>query len=267
MMRHAAPLLGVALLVGGCSDFLTRLSEVGGPPKMTRTADLTKDPNYPNAKVPMPAPEMVAVQANSLWRPGGRQFFKDQRAHAVGDVLTILINVNDVANEMNNTSITRNGNEGMQVPAMFGLQNVVPHVLPHVSSSNLVNTGSSNSNITLGQIQRNEQVTTSLAGVITQVLPNANMVVVARQQMRVNGEMRELVGDNLFLATAASGNATLGVPQSPGYGTVQQGFIETSNVNVVSEITDLITAQRAYEMNSKVITAGDQMMSTLTNLR
>jgi flagellar L-ring protein precursor FlgH len=193
MMRHTALLLGAVLLLGGCSDFLTRLSEVGGPPKMTRTADLTKDPNYPNARVPMPVPEMVAVQANSLWRPGGRQFFKDQRAHAVGDVLTILINVNDVANEMNNTSITRNGNEGMQVPAMFGLQNVIPHALPHVSSSNLVNTGSSNSNITLGQIQRNEQVTTSLAGVITQVLPNANMVVVARQQMRVNGEMRELV--------------------------------------------------------------------------
>lgn len=192
-MRRTAPLIGVVLLLGGCSDFLTRLSEVGGPPKMTRTADLTKDPNYPNAKVPMPAPEMVAVQANSLWRPGGRQFFKDQRAHAVGDVLTILINVNDVANEMNNTSITRNGNEGMQVPNMFGLENVIPRVLPHVSSSNLVNTGSSNANITLGQIQRNEQVTTSLAGVITQVLPNANMVVVARQQMRVNGEMRELV--------------------------------------------------------------------------
>jgi flagellar basal-body rod protein FlgG len=74
-------------------------------------------------------------------------------------------------------------------------------------------------------------------------------------------------GDNLFLATSASGNATLGIPQAPGFGLVEQGFIETSNVNVVSEITDLITAQRAYEMNSKVITAGDQMMSTLTNLR
>ncbi len=74
-------------------------------------------------------------------------------------------------------------------------------------------------------------------------------------------------GDNLFLATAAAGNATTAAPQSQGYGSVQQGFIETSNVNVVSEITDLITAQRAYEMNSKVITAGDQMMSTLTNLR
>ena len=74
-------------------------------------------------------------------------------------------------------------------------------------------------------------------------------------------------GDNLYLATSASGTATPGTPNSPGLGTVQQGFIETSNVNVVSEITDLITAQRAYEMNSKVITAGDQMMSTLTNLR
>jgi flagellar basal-body rod protein FlgG len=74
-------------------------------------------------------------------------------------------------------------------------------------------------------------------------------------------------GDNLFIATSASGSATSGNPGTNGIGSVQQGFIETSNVNVVSEITDLITAQRAYEMNSKVITAGDQMMSTLTNLR
>jgi flagellar basal-body rod protein FlgG len=73
-------------------------------------------------------------------------------------------------------------------------------------------------------------------------------------------------GDNLFLQTAASGNPVTGTPASPGFGTVQQGFIETSNVNVVTEITDLITAQRAYEMNSRVITASDEMMSTLTNL-
>ncbi|MCC6718594.1 MAG: flagellar basal-body rod protein FlgG, partial [Acetobacteraceae bacterium] len=60
-------------------------------------------------------------------------------------------------------------------------------------------------------------------------------------------------GDNLFLATTASGNAITGTPASPGFGSVLQGFVETSNVNVVSEITNLITAQRAYEMNSKVI--------------
>jgi flagellar basal-body rod protein FlgG len=74
-------------------------------------------------------------------------------------------------------------------------------------------------------------------------------------------------GDNLLLQTTASGNPVTGTPASPGFGSVLQGFVETSNVNVVSEITNLITAQRAYEMNSKVITTSDQMLSTLTNLR
>lgn len=74
-------------------------------------------------------------------------------------------------------------------------------------------------------------------------------------------------GDNLFLQSAASGNPVTGTPGSPGFGTVLQGFVESSNVNVVTEITNLITAQRAYEMNSKVITTADQMLSTLTNLR
>jgi flagellar basal-body rod protein FlgG len=74
-------------------------------------------------------------------------------------------------------------------------------------------------------------------------------------------------GDNLFLQSAASGNPVTGTPASPGFGKVLQGFVETSNVNVVAEITNLITAQRAYEMNSRVITASDEMLSTLTNLK
>src|ERR1700761_5041046 len=74
-------------------------------------------------------------------------------------------------------------------------------------------------------------------------------------------------GGNLFLQTAASGAPVTGNPGTAGFGSVEQGFIETSNVNVVSEITNLITAQRAYEMNSKVITSSDEMLSTLTNLR
>ncbi|MEQ8442031.1 MAG: flagellar basal-body rod protein FlgG [Alphaproteobacteria bacterium] len=75
------------------------------------------------------------------------------------------------------------------------------------------------------------------------------------------------VGDNLYLETPASGAATTAAPGTNGFGSIQQGFLETSNVNVVEEITNLITAQRAYEMNSKVIETSDQMMSTLTNLR
>jgi flagellar basal-body rod protein FlgG len=74
-------------------------------------------------------------------------------------------------------------------------------------------------------------------------------------------------GDNLFLQSAASGNVVQGNPGSPGFGSILQGFVEGSNVNVVTEVSDLITAQRAYEMNSRVITASDQMLSTLSQLR
>jgi flagellar basal-body rod protein FlgG len=77
----------------------------------------------------------------------------------------------------------------------------------------------------------------------------------------------EDTGDNLLLETTASGNPVVGTPGQNGFGTLQQGFLETANVNVVSEITNLITAQRAYEMNSKVIQTSDEMMSTLSQMR
>ncbi|MCB9958552.1 MAG: flagellar basal-body rod protein FlgG [Rhodospirillaceae bacterium] len=77
----------------------------------------------------------------------------------------------------------------------------------------------------------------------------------------------EAIGNNLFLETPASGDAVTGTPQSDGFGYIEQGMLETSNVNIVSEITNLISAQRAYEMNSKVITTTDEMMRTTTSLR
>jgi flagellar basal-body rod protein FlgG len=77
----------------------------------------------------------------------------------------------------------------------------------------------------------------------------------------------EAIGDNMFLETPASGPASTGVAGSAGFGTLLQGFLETSNVNPVNEITSLITAQRAYEMNSKVIQASDEMLSVTSNLR
>lgn len=75
------------------------------------------------------------------------------------------------------------------------------------------------------------------------------------------------LGNNLFMNTPASGDAVSGVAGRSGFGTVLQGFLETSNVNTVSEITNLITAQRAYEMNSKVIAASDEMLNTLNQMR
>ncbi len=74
-------------------------------------------------------------------------------------------------------------------------------------------------------------------------------------------------GNNLLTETPASGTPVVGNPGSTAFGTIQQGFLETSNVNIVSQITDLISAQRAYEMNSKVIQTSDQMMSTLSQIQ
>lgn len=83
----------------------------------------------------------------------------------------------------------------------------------------------------------------------------------------VNAAGLDAIGDNLFLETPASGAANRGQPGDVGFGTLQQGFLEISNVNAVSEISSLITAQRAYEMNSKVITTTDEMLRSTTNLR
>lgn len=77
----------------------------------------------------------------------------------------------------------------------------------------------------------------------------------------------EAIGNNLLLETPASGTPSTGTPGSPGFGTLQQSFLETSNVNAVQEITALITAQRAYEMNSKVISTSDEMLQATSTLR
>jgi len=77
----------------------------------------------------------------------------------------------------------------------------------------------------------------------------------------------ESIGGNLYLETPASGSATSGNPSSTGFGSILQGFLETSNVNAVEEVSNLISAQRAYEMNSKVIQTSDEMLGTLTQLR
>ena len=106
------------------------------------------------------------------------------------------------------------------------------------------------------------QVLVSLSGQVTQ--QNVGQLEIATFPNEVG---LQAIGDNLYTETAASGNATTGTPGSAGYGTVLQGFLETSNVDVVLEITNLIRAQRAYEMNSKVIETTDQMLQTTSQLR
>ncbi len=111
-------------------------------------------------------------------------------------------------------------------------------------------------------INDNGQVSVTLSGqVASQQVGQIELATFA------NEAGLQAIGDNLLLETTASGTATIGTPGSTGFGSVKQGLLEASNVNVVTEITDLITAQRAYEMNSRVIQASDEMMQSVTQLR
>jgi len=110
-------------------------------------------------------------------------------------------------------------------------------------------------------INANGEVLATLSGQVAQ--QNVGQLQLAQFP---NDAGLEASGGNLLLQTAASGPAQVGIPGSAGFGSLMQGFVETSNVNVVSEMTNLISAQRAYEMNSRVISASDEMMSTIAKL-
>lgn len=157
---------------------------------MTPSADPTKDPTWRPISMPMPAREPTPTEPDALWRSGSRAFFKDQRASRVGDIVTVLVNMADSADLKDVTSASRTSAESAGMPNMFGLETLLPKTI--TDPSKLLSVSSGNNNGGDGQIQRNESVTLRLAGVVTQVLPNGNLVVDARQEIRVNDELRVL---------------------------------------------------------------------------
>jgi flagellar L-ring protein FlgH len=187
--RRFLGLLCLGLVLSGCGA-LTKLSEIGRPPAMTPSSDPTKAPDWRPMSMPMPARQPPPNEPDALWRSGSRAFFKDQRAAQVGDVVTIVVNMNDAANLKNVTSADRASTESAGVPNMFGMEALLPKTI--VDPSKLLSASSGNTNTGTGQIQRNETVTLRLAGVVTQVLPNGNLVVAARQEFLVNSELRSL---------------------------------------------------------------------------
>jgi len=184
--------MALLLLLPGCGT-LTRLSEIGRPPTMTASGDPTADPGYRPISLPMPRPQTAPAEANSLWRSGSRAFFRDQRAAAVGDIVTILVNITDGADLKNQSNEGRTGQESMGLPNLLGFESALPRILAAaVNAKQLVSANSAGNTTGNGAIKRAETVTLRLAGVIVQALPNGNLAVAARQEVRVNNELREL---------------------------------------------------------------------------
>jgi flagellar L-ring protein precursor FlgH len=188
-------LLGTVSLVAmlaGCATF-DQLARVGEEPKLTAIADPTAQPGYRAVNMPMPEVTPVSYQPNSLFSTDARGFFKDQRAHKVGDILTVIVTIDDSAQISNATTRKRtSGNDasvGTTLGSLFGTK--VPGV--DVSPSGGISTSGTMSDGGTGSVARNEKLTTNVAVVVTQTLPNGNLVIEGHQEVRVNAEIRDLI--------------------------------------------------------------------------
>src|SRR6266404_8539893 len=187
----AGILLAFVCIASGCSA-IDRLSQIGEQPKLTAVDNPTTQPGYKPVQMPMPKPETASYNANSLWRNGSRAFFKDQRAARIGDILTVTVNITDKANIANETQRSRSSKEDSGITDFAGsklLTGSAAQVLP----GRLLTTDSTASTDGKGSVNRQEALQTNVAAVVTQLLPNGNLVVEGKQEVRVNFEVRELV--------------------------------------------------------------------------
>jgi flagellar L-ring protein precursor FlgH len=187
----AGSLLALGTLASGCSS-LDRLAAIGEKPKLSAIDNPTTQAGYKPVSMPMPAPQPASFNPNSLWRNGSRAFFKDQRAHQIGDILTVQVNITDKANIANETQRSRANKEDSSITNFFGITKV-PLTNSAIPPGKLLTTDSTSSSDGKGSVNRQEALQTNVAAVVTQLLPNGNLVVEGKQEIRVNFEIRELI--------------------------------------------------------------------------
>ncbi len=194
MRKHIsrlAALGAVAINLAACST-IDRLDQVGQEPPLSpvgggpRAADRS-------VQLPMPRQEQVSFQSNSLWAPGSRAFFKDQRASKVGDIMTVLISIDEKAELSNQTDRSRTSSEKADVTNLLGFEQAAGKLLPGgYDPTKAIGLGSDSSTQGAGSVNSKEKIELTVAAVVTQVLPNGNLVIQGRQEVRVNFEVRDL---------------------------------------------------------------------------
>src|SRR5712672_2757823 len=184
-------LLGLGAAFSGCSS-IDRLSQIGEKPKLTEIENPTTQPGYKPVQMPMPKPEQASYNANSLWRNGSRAFFKDQRAARIGDLLTVTVKFTAKANIANEAQRGRTSKKESGITDFIGAKTLgiqAQKVLP----GRILQTDSASTYDGKGSVVRQENLQTNVAAVVVQILPNGNLVVEGKQEIRVNYEIRELI--------------------------------------------------------------------------
>ncbi len=184
---------GVA--IDGARDGARRAHRAATGPHLTPVSDPALLAGVQTVSMPMPAANQNVSAPNSLWRQGARTFFNDQRATRIGDILTVKVSIDDKAELDNTTSRDRSSASDVGVTSLFGKQESLGRLLPpggNFDPADLLSASGSSNATGTGSISRQEKIDLTLAATIAQVLPNGNLVVAGRQEVRINGELREL---------------------------------------------------------------------------
>lgn len=183
-----------ALSLSACGT-MDRIAQIGKAPDMAAASvpDQADALGYRQVSIPMPQQTAEIRQANSLWSNDRQAFFEDQRAQQVGDIVTVLIDIDDEAEMTNATSKSRTSNEDVGVNNILGFETYLDKVLPGTAdAANLADFGTTSSSNGNGTIEREEEIELKVAAVVSDRLPNGNLVIIGRQEVRVNFEKRIL---------------------------------------------------------------------------
>lgn len=184
--------VSAVFILSGCGA-ADRLANVGKAPSMSKIENPADDKAYRKVSMPMPPIEHVVKENNSLWASNRQTFFKDQRANNIGDILTVMIDIDDEAELENETKRSRSAGEDVRLNNMLGLESQLTKILPEgVLAADLVDADSTSKSTGKGSTEREEKVEMKLAATVTQILPNGNMLIQGRQEVRVNFEKRVL---------------------------------------------------------------------------
>lgn len=185
MFKSLAICLSLAFLASGCNT-VDRVKNIGKAPTLSPVAQIETTAGAESFRpipVPMPRKAEPEEPSNSLWRTGNRTFFKDPRASRVGDILTVQIQIADQAKVNNTTARSRANSENAGLSSFpLGLG----------KAGSLVDGTSTTSNKGSGSVDRSETINLTVAAIVTQILPNGNLVIQGHQEVRVNFEVRDL---------------------------------------------------------------------------
>lgn len=189
-IKNIIMLSSIVMAINGCN----RLDDVGRPPAfspVTHSQEYLAMVNNPSREVALPR---GSTRAASLWRSGPTSLLGDRRASTLGDLMTVVIEINDKAEISNSSSRSRSGSESLSIPQLLGIPNALVRILPEgASNTQLADIQSSGSSGGDGTVRRKEKLTLRVAATVTRVLPNGHLQIQGSQEVRVNFELRELL--------------------------------------------------------------------------